>query len=48
MGMEDRFGRATHMAPGHVMETKDGKQIVMNGNQAARVDQLINLARIGG
>lgn len=42
MGMEDRFGRAVFMAPGHVMETKDGKKITMNGNEIARVDRLIN------
>lgn len=42
MGMEDRFGRAVYMAPGHVMETKDGKKITMNGNEIGRVDQLLN------
>ncbi len=48
MGMEDRFGRAVHVAPGHAMETKDGKQIVMNGNEVARVDQLLSVHYIGG
>lgn len=42
MGMEDRFGRAVYMAPGHVMEAKDGKKIVMVGNEIGRVDQLLN------
>jgi len=42
MGMEDRFGRAVFMAPGHVMETKDGKKIAMNGNETGRVDRLPN------
>ena len=48
MGMEDRFGRATHMEPGHAMETRVGKTVVMSGNAVARVDQLLNMARIGG
>ena len=42
MGMEDRVGRAVYMAPGHVMETKDGKTITMNGNETGRVDRLPN------
>ena len=42
MGMEDRVGRAVYMAPGHVMETKDGKKIVMNGNETGRVDRFPN------
>jgi hypothetical protein len=40
MGMESKFGSAAYMQPGHVMETKDGKKIVMNGNEVARVYQL--------
>ena len=40
MGMEDQFGRATYMEPGHVMETKDGNTIVMNGNEVGRVEQV--------
>ena len=42
MGMEDRFGRATSMEPRHVMETKDGKTIAMNGNEVARLDNVLN------
>jgi uncharacterized protein YdeI (BOF family) len=41
MGMEDKFGRAAYMAPGHVMETKDGQKIIMNGNEVWRVDKLL-------
>ncbi len=41
MGMEDKLGRATNMKPGDVMETKDGKTIVMNGNEIWRVDSLL-------
>ena len=42
MGMEDELGRATYMAPGHAMETKDGKKIVMNGNEIWRLDELLH------
>jgi len=39
MGMESHFGRAFSMEPGHAMETKDGKTIIMDGNEVSRVDQ---------
>ena len=42
MGMEDKSGRATYMESGHVMETKDGKKIFMNGNEIWRVDELLH------
>lgn len=42
MGMEDKLGRAAYMAPGHVMETKDGKKIMMNGNEIWRVESLLH------
>lgn len=42
MGMEDKFGRATYMAPGHAMETSDGQKIVMNGNEIWRLDELLH------
>jgi len=48
MAMESRFGGAAYMEPGHVMQTKDGKQIVMNGNEVARLDQVLARNRIGG
>jgi len=48
MAMEDRFGRAAHMEPGHAMQTRDGKTVVMNGNEVARFDQLLGKNRIGG
>ena len=48
MAMEDHFGRAAYMAPGHAMQTTDGKTITMNGNEVARLDQLLNANRIGG
>jgi Copper resistance protein K len=48
MAMESKFGRATYMEAGHVMDTKDGKNLVMNGNEAARLDQLLNKNVSGG
>ena len=43
MGMESKFGRATDMLPGQVMETKEGEKIVMKGNEVARVHNLITM-----
>lgn len=48
MGMENDVGRATYMEPGHAMQTKDGKQLAMNGNEVARLDQLLSKNHIGG
>ncbi len=48
MAMESRFGSAVYMEPGQIMQTKDGKPIVMNGNEVARLDQLLAENRIGG
>ncbi len=42
MGMEDKMGRATYMNPNHVMETKDGKKIIMIGNEIWRVDEMLH------
>ena len=42
MAMEDRFGRAVRMAPGHVMETRDGQRITMVGDEVARLDGLLH------
>ena len=41
MGMENQFGRTISMKPGQVMETKDGKQIDMKGNEVERAHQLL-------
>lgn len=38
MAMENQYGRATMMSEGAVMETKDGKEIVMHGNEVFRLD----------
>jgi hypothetical protein len=48
MAMEDRYGRATRMAIGTVMETKDGRQIKMESDEVARLDTLINEGHYGG
>jgi predicted lipoprotein with Yx(FWY)xxD motif len=41
MSMEDQYGRATRMKPGHAMETKDGQQLMMVGDEVARLDWLL-------
>lgn len=45
MGMEDKYGRAAYMNPGHVMETKDGKKIIMIGNEIWRVNEMVHKDR---
>ena len=47
MAMENRYGRTERMAPGHVMETKDGQKIIMRGDEVARLD-LIRVTDRGG
>jgi len=42
MGMEDKYGRAASMKPGHVMEAKDGTKILMEGNELWRVEQVLD------
>ena len=41
MGMEDKYGRVASMKAGHVMETKDGKRIIMIGNEVARLEPIL-------
>ena len=48
MAMQDQFGRAVYMEPGQSMQAKDGKQIVMRGNEVARLNQLLSTNYIGG
>lgn len=47
MAMEDKQGRAMRMKPGHVMETKDGQQVVMVGDEVARLDWLLRKNHVG-
>lgn len=42
MGMEDKYGRAAFMKPGHIMETKEGKKIIMVGNEIWRVEAIVH------
>lgn len=42
MGMEDQYGRAVPMSPGHIMETQDGNRITMVGNEVARLNGILN------
>ncbi len=37
MAMENQYGLITSMKEGQVMKTKDGKDLVMNGNETARL-----------
>ena len=41
MGMEDKLGRPALMRPGHAMDTKDGKKIIMIGNEVMRVESVL-------
>lgn len=47
MAMEDKYGRATMMEDGRVMETSDGKLLVMRGNEVARLYAQLLLERQG-
>ena len=42
MGMEDKLGRPQSMKQGQLMETKDGKKIIMTGNEVWRVEELVH------
>ena len=48
MAMEDRYGRATRMELGTVMETRDGQRITMESDEVARLQSLINEGHFGG
>lgn len=41
MAMESQFGRAVRMKESQTMETADGKSITMNGDEVARLSNLI-------
>ena len=42
MGMEDKLGKVMAMKQGKLMETADGKKIVMTGNEVWRVDEMLH------
>ncbi len=41
MGMENPYGYVVAMEEGHVMEAKDGRKIVMQGNETARLNAVL-------
>ena len=41
MAMENKLGQAVSMKPGEVMETVDGKKIMMHGNELMRLDRYL-------
>ena len=45
MGMEDKLGKVMHMKQGKLMETADGKKIVMTGNEVWRVEEMLHRDR---
>lgn len=47
MGMEDKYGRASRMGEGHLMETKSGQKITMIGNETARTDNVLHAQYYG-
>lgn len=47
MAMENTYGTVERMAPGHVMETKNGEKITMQGDEVARLE-MIRVADRGG
>lgn len=47
MAMEDKLGRTVSMAPGHVMETRDGQRIQMVGDETARLQWILK-SQLGG
>ncbi|MFA6312284.1 MAG: periplasmic Cu(I)/Cu(II)-binding protein CopK [Sterolibacterium sp.] len=48
MAMENKYGRVENMAPGHVMEAKNGQKITMQGDEVARLHSILTLERAGG
>ncbi len=42
MGMENKFGRVESMKEGHIMETKDGRRVVMIGNEVWRLEEALH------
>lgn len=48
MAMEDKYGNSASMQSGHVMETKDGKKIIMEGNELWRIQELLHKGHVPG
>ena len=48
MAMENQYGRAVPVKEGHVMETKEGREIIMIGDEFVLLERLINRGHRGG
>jgi len=48
MAMEDSLGRVVSMKQGHVMRTKDGQSIAMEGDETARLACFLKMQLGGG
>ena len=48
MAMANKYGRAVSMQEGAAMTTKDGRELIMVGNQVAYLERLINRGHRGG
>lgn len=48
MAMEDKLGRVMRMKKDTVMETKDGRKIIMHGDEVMRLDSLLQKGHQGG
>lgn len=48
MAKEDRYGRATSLKIGTVVDASDGRKIIMTSNEVARLSQLLELDHRGG
>lgn len=42
MAMENKFGKTVRMRPGHVMDTRDGKRIIMVGDEIMRLEEVLH------
>ena len=47
MAMEDKLGRSTNMKKDTVMETKDGRKIIMHGDEVMRLERLLQWGHNG-
>lgn len=41
MALESKYGRATRIQPGSIVQTKDGQQITVTSDEVARLDGLL-------
>lgn len=41
MAREDRYGRASYLSQGEVLETSDGRKVTATSNEVARLDNLL-------